>query len=58
VALDFKMQPWDIAAVKIVVDEAGGRATTQSGVDSILGGSLVSSNGLLHAAVTAALATP
>ncbi len=57
VALDFKMQPWDIAAVKIVVDEAGGRATTLSGDDSIYGGSLVSSNGLLHAAATTILAS-
>ncbi len=53
VALDFKMQPWDIAAVKIVVEEAGGRATTIAGDDTIYGGSLVSTNGLLHDAVTA-----
>jgi histidinol-phosphatase len=51
VALDFKMQPWDIAAVKIVVEEAGGRATTVSGEDTIYGGSLISTNGVLHAAV-------
>jgi histidinol-phosphatase len=57
VALDFKMQPWDIAAVKIVVDEAGGRSTSLAGEDTIYGGSLVSSNGLLHAAVTAILAS-
>jgi histidinol-phosphatase len=52
VALDFKMQPWDIAAVKILVEEAGGRATTIAGEDTIYGGSLISTNGLLH--VTAA----
>ena len=55
-ALDFKMQPWDIAAVKIVVEEAGGRATTIAGDDTIYGGSLVSTNGWVHAAVVAHLA--
>lgn len=50
-ALDFKMQPWDIAAVKIIVEEAGGRATTIAGEDTIYGGSLLSTNGLVHAAV-------
>lgn len=55
-ALDFKMQPWDIAAVTILVEEAGGRATTLAGDDTIYGGSLVSTNGLVHAAVAAFLA--
>jgi len=51
VALDFKMQAWDIAAVKIVVEEAGGRATSIAGENTIYGGSLISTNGVLHAAV-------
>ena len=55
VALDFKMQPWDIAAVKIVVEEAGGRSTTLAGDDAIYGGSLVSTNGFVHDAVLARL---
>jgi histidinol-phosphatase len=55
-ALDFKMQPWDIAAVKVVVEEAGGRVTTIAGADTIYGGSLMSTNGLVHAAVAAFLA--
>jgi len=45
------MQPWDIAAVQVVVEEAGGRATTLSGERSIYGGSLVTSNGPLHQAI-------
>jgi histidinol-phosphatase len=53
VALDFKMQPWDIAALKVIVEEAGGRATSITGEDTIYGGSLVSSNALVHAAVAA-----
>ena len=39
---------WDLAAVRIVVEEAGGRFTDQAGVARIDGQSAVSSNGLLH----------
>ncbi len=56
IAIDPKMKPWDIAAVKIVVEEAGGRSTSFAGEDTIEGGTLISSNGLLHAALVAALA--
>jgi histidinol-phosphatase len=58
VAIDPKVQAWDIAAVKIVVEEAGGRATSFAGVDTIRGGSLLSSNGLLHQAAREFLDTP
>jgi len=40
--------PWDIAALQVIVEEAGGRATTLAGERSIYAGSLVSTNGLLH----------
>ncbi|HKW15083.1 MAG TPA: inositol monophosphatase family protein [Candidatus Krumholzibacteria bacterium] len=53
IALDAKMQPWDVAAVKIIVEEAGGKSTSYSGEDSISAPNLVSSNGHLHAAVLA-----
>jgi histidinol-phosphatase len=56
IAIDAKMKPWDIAAVKIIVEEAGGRATSLSGEDSIDAPTLLSTNGHLHAAVLAALA--
>ena len=39
---------WDLAAVRIVVEEAGGRFSDAAGVARIDGGSAVSSNGLLH----------
>ena len=55
IALDATMKPWDIAAVKVIVEEAGGRATSFTGEDSIHAPSLVSSNGRLHEAVIAAL---
>jgi histidinol phosphatase-like enzyme (inositol monophosphatase family) len=40
---------WDVAAVQIIVEEAGGIFTDLSGVPSPDGGSVVCSNGLLHA---------
>jgi histidinol-phosphatase len=58
VALDFKMQPWDIAALKVIVEEAGGSATSIAGEDSIYRGSLMSTNGALHAAARALLHGP
>jgi histidinol-phosphatase len=52
-ALDPELNAWDIAAVKLVIEEAGGRCTDLDGRPGI-GGSLISSNGLLHNAVLAA----
>ena len=51
IAIDPVMHPWDIAAVQVIVEEAGGRATTLDGERSIYGGSLVTSNGPMHQAV-------
>lgn len=39
---------WDLAAVRIVVEEAGGRFSDATGLARIDGRSAVSSNGLLH----------
>lgn len=55
-ALDPEANAWDIAALQVLVEEAGGRATTLDGRRSIYGGSLVTSNGLLHAHILDALA--
>ena len=55
VALDPVLAPWDIAAVQVIVEEAGGRATSASGERGIDAGGLVSSNGLLHDEVLRAL---
>ena len=51
IAVDPVMHPWDIAALQVIVETAGGRATTLGGERSIYGGSLVSSNGAMHEAV-------
>jgi histidinol-phosphatase len=42
---------WDLAALQPIVEEAGGTFTDRDGVARIDGGSAVSSNGLLHAAL-------
>jgi histidinol-phosphatase len=40
--------PWDYAAVKLIVEEAGGRFTDLDGLDSFSNGSALVSNGLVH----------
>ncbi len=58
-AVDASFEPevslWDLAAVQVVVEEAGGRFTDLDGVASADGGSAVCSNGLLHDRVLDAL---
>jgi histidinol-phosphatase len=49
------VQTYDLAAVQIVVEEAGGTFTDRTGRRGYDGGSAVSSNGLLHAEVLARL---
>ncbi len=39
---------WDLAAVKVIVEEAGGRFSDFAGAARIDGGSAISSNGILH----------
>lgn len=55
IAVDPVVRLWDIAALQVIVEEAGGRATTLDGTRDIRGGTLVSSNGRLHDAALAAL---
>jgi histidinol-phosphatase len=55
IAFDPVVHPWDIAALQVIVEEAGGRATALSGERSIYAGSLVSTNGLVHDAALARL---
>jgi histidinol-phosphatase len=46
---------WDLAAVQVVVEEAGGRFSDAAGVARADGGTGISSNGLLHEELLAAL---
>jgi histidinol-phosphatase len=54
-AIDFGLKPWDIAAVAIVVEEAGGRATGLDGGNPLAGSVLVSTNGAVHEETLAVL---
>jgi histidinol-phosphatase len=48
-AVETQVEYWDVAAVRVIVEEAGGRLT-----DLRSGGGVVTSNGLLHDEVVAA----
>ena len=48
VAAEPEVSLWDLAALQVIVEEAGGRFTDLTGVARPDGGSAVSSNGLLH----------
>jgi histidinol-phosphatase len=53
--LDPIVQPYDVAAVKICVEEAGGKFTDLKGRPTIHGGNALSSNGLTHGQVLRAI---
>jgi histidinol-phosphatase len=61
-AVDVSAEPevslWDLAALQIIVEEAGGRFTDLSGVATPEGGSVVCTNGHLHDEVLAQLTKP
>ena len=50
-AIDFKLSVWDIAPLKIIVEEASGQCTNTNGESTIYSGNIVSSNKKLHATV-------
>lgn len=58
IAGEFDLQPYDMAALVPIVQEAGGRFTSVDGQDGPWHGSALATNGLLHNAALAALATP
>ena len=49
------VSPWDVAAVQVLVEQAGGRFTDLEGVARYDGGTALSSNGLLHDAALGCL---
>jgi histidinol-phosphatase len=59
-AVDIACEPevslWDLAALDVIVREAGGQFTDLSGAPGPAGGSAVASNGVLHPDVLTALA--
>jgi histidinol-phosphatase len=48
VAVDLTSQPWDLAPLGIIVEEAGGRSTNIQGERTIYTGDFVSTNGKVH----------
>lgn len=48
IAVDGEANPWDLAAVQVIVTEAGGRFSDLDGVERYDGGNGLSSNGALH----------
>lgn len=48
IGLDPIVSLWDLAALQVIVEEAGGRFTDLAGVPRVDGGSAISTNGLLH----------
>lgn len=53
--LDPVVKPYDVAAIQICVEEAGGRFTDLKGKKTIYGGNALSSNGLVHSQVLRAV---
>jgi histidinol-phosphatase len=51
IAVEPAVAPWDMAAVQVIVEEAGGRFSDLRGNTRFDGGSGLSTNGLLHDAV-------
>jgi len=52
------LSEWDLAAVQVVVEEAGGRLSDFAGEARIDSGSAITSNGLLHEALLTAVVVP
>lgn len=48
IMLDPVVAPYDVAPIKLIVEEAGGRFTSLTGEPTVYGGSALSTNGILH----------
>jgi histidinol-phosphatase len=55
VAIEPSLALWDMAALDLIVREAGGKFTSLDGVDGPFGPNAISTNGVLHGAIVAAL---
>jgi histidinol-phosphatase len=55
VMLETDIKPWDVAPLKIIVEEAGGRFSDFTGAPTIYSGNAIVSNGRVHDAVLALL---
>jgi len=55
VAIEPSLALWDMAALDLIVREAGGRFTSLNGVDGPFGPNAISTNGALHGAILEAI---
>jgi len=55
VAIEPSLALWDMAALDLIVREAGGKFTSLDGVDGPFGPNAISTNGALHSAIVTAL---
>jgi histidinol-phosphatase len=53
--MEIDLKPWDMAALKIVVEEAGGRFTDFAGAPTIYSGTALATNGCVHDEILAIL---
>ena len=53
IATDPEISIWDVAAVQVIVEEAGGRFTALDGAPGVRGGDALATNGLVHEAALA-----
>jgi histidinol-phosphatase len=53
VGIEAVVNPWDVAAVQVIVEEAGGRFSDFQGEARIDSGNVITSNGMIHDAVVA-----
>jgi histidinol-phosphatase len=56
--IELDVKAWDLAPLKILVEEAGGKLTDVGGQPTIYGGSAVVTNGRLHDEIIAILRSP
>ncbi|MGD0947191.1 MAG: inositol monophosphatase family protein [Candidatus Binatia bacterium] len=56
--VELDLKPWDLAAVKIIIEEAGGRFTDFTGAATIYGGDAIASNSLVHDEILKLLRSP
>lgn len=57
IALEVNVKPWDLAPVKLLVEEAGGRFTDYEGKSTIYSGTALATNGRLHREALALLSS-